>query len=126
MTVVRIAQSESPGNEQREFWTSASADREGGRNLMGIKDPAIDELVEIVIAAPTREDLVTRVRALDRVLNWGFYLVPHWYISADRLLYWDRFGRPEISPSEGVALNTWWYDPEKAARLEKARGAGQR
>jgi len=126
MAVVRIAQSDSPGNEQRDFWMSANADREGGRNIMGIKDPAIDQLIELVIAAPTREDLVTRVRALDRVLQWGFYLIPHWYISADRLLYWDRFGKPGVSPRGGVVINTWWYDAAKAARLEQTRGEGER
>jgi len=122
MTVARIGQSDSPGNEQRDFWLSESANREGGRNLMGIQSSAIDELIELVIAAPTREDLVTRVHALDRVLQWGFYLIPHWYIAADRLVYWDRFGKPEISPSRGVAIGTWWYDSEKASRLEAARG----
>ena len=75
-------------------------------------------------AAKSREDLVTRVRALDRVLLWDFYMIPHFYISADRLLYWDRFGRPEIVPTEGLAIDTWWYDKAKAARLEAARGGG--
>ncbi len=126
MAVVRIAQSDSPGNEQRDFWMSETADREGGRNVMGIKDPAIDELIELVVAAPSREDLVTRVRVLDRVLQWGFYLIPHWYISADRLLYWDRFGRPEITPSNGVVIDTWWYDAAKASRLKEARGEAAR
>ena len=125
MTTVRIAQSDSPGNEQRDYWSSESANREGGRNLMGIENSAIDELIELVIAAPTREDLITRVQALDRVLLWGFYLIPHWYITTDRLIYWDRFGKSEISPSRGVAINTWWYDVEKASRLEAARGGGR-
>ena len=127
MTVTTaIGQSDSPGNEQRDFWLSETANREGGRNLMGIQNSAIDELIELVIAAPNREDLVTRVHALDRVLQWGFYLIPHWYIAADRLIYWDRFGKSEISPSRGVAIDTWWYDVEKASRLEKARGDDSR
>ncbi|MBW2541299.1 MAG: ABC transporter substrate-binding protein [Deltaproteobacteria bacterium] len=124
VTTVRIGQTNSPGNEQREFWSSAAAKREGSRNAMGIADPAIDELIELVIAAKNREELINRVRALDRVLLWGFYMIPHFYISADRLLYWDRFGRPEIVPSEGLAIDTWWYDEAKAARLEAARGGG--
>jgi microcin C transport system substrate-binding protein len=124
MTLIRIGQTQSPGNEQREFWSSESAKREGGRNLMGIESPAIDELIEIVIAAKSREDLVTRVHALDRVLQWGFYLVPHWYVTADRLLYWDRFGKPKIAPSQGLAIDTWWYDKAKAQRLDAARGGG--
>jgi microcin C transport system substrate-binding protein len=124
MTTVRIGETNSPGNEQRDFWSSESAKREGGRNLMGIASPAVDELIELVIAAKTREDLITRVRALDRVLLWGFYMIPHFYIAADRLLYWDRFGRPEIVPTEGLAIDTWWYDKAKAARLDAARGGG--
>ncbi len=124
MTVVAIGQSDSPGNEQRDYWSSDSANREGGRNMMGIQNSAIDELIELVIAAPTRDDLVSRIHALDRVLQWGFYLVPHWYIAADRLIYWNRFGKPKISPSGGVAIDTWWYDVEKASRLETARENG--
>jgi microcin C transport system substrate-binding protein len=124
VTTVRIGETNSPGNEQREFWSSESAKREGGRNLIGIQNPAVDELIELVIAAKSREELVTRVRALDRVLLWDFYMIPHFYISADRLLYWDRFGRPEIVPTEGLAIDTWWYDKAKAARLEAARGGG--
>ena len=124
MVVTAIGQSDSPGNEQRDFWLSDTADREGGRNLMGIKNSAIDELIELLIAAPSREDLVTRVHALDRVLQWGFYMIPHWYISADRLIYWNRFGKSEFPPSRGVALDTWWYDVEKASRLKGARGDG--
>ena len=124
MTTQRILQSNSPGNEQREFWSSESAKREGGRNLMGIENPAVDELIELVIAAKSREELVTRVHALDRVLLWGFYLIPHFYNDVDWLLYWDRFGRPEIVPSEGLAIDTWWYDEAKAKRLEAASGGG--
>jgi microcin C transport system substrate-binding protein len=126
MATTAIGQSDSPGNEQRDFWLSESANREGGRNLMGIQNSAIDELIELVIAAPNREDLVTRVHALDRVLQWGFYLIPHWYIAADRLIYWDRFGKSEISPSRGIAIDTWWYDVGKASRLAEARGGGRR
>jgi len=124
MTVIRIGESNSPGNEQRDFWSSASANQEGSQNVMGIASPAIDELIELVITAKTREELVTRVHALDRVLLWGFYMIPHFYIAADRLIYWDRFGRPEIVPSEGLAIDTWWYDAAKARRLEAARGGG--
>ncbi len=122
MVTTRLPQSDSPGNEQREHWSSEAASREGGRNLIGIQNPAIDELIELVISASTREDLVTRVHALDRVLQWGFYLIPHWHLAADRLIYWDRFGRPETSPSQGPVIDTWWYDEAKAARLEAARG----
>jgi len=124
VTTQRIGQTNSPGNEQREFWGSESAKREGGRNLAGIQSPAVDELIELVIAASSREELITRVRALDRVLLWGFYMIPHFYIAADRLLYWDRFGRPEVVPTEGLAIDTWWFDEAKAKRLDAARGGG--
>jgi microcin C transport system substrate-binding protein len=124
LTTVRVGQTNSPGNEQREFWSSESAKREGGRNLMGIANPAVDELIELVIAAKSRKELVTRVRALDRVLLWDFYMIPHFFISADRLLYWDRFGRPEVVPTEGLAIDTWWYDKAKASRLDAALGGG--
>jgi microcin C transport system substrate-binding protein len=124
MIVAPRGQSESPGNEQRDFWSSASADVEGGRNYGGIKDPVIDELVERVIAAPDRKALVTRTRALDRVLLWGHYMIPNFYPSADRVLYWDRFGRPDVTPYRGVQFDTWWIDASKDARLKKKRGVG--
>jgi microcin C transport system substrate-binding protein len=124
MIVNRRGQSESPGNEQRDFWSSAAADAEGSRNYNGIADPVVDELVELVIAAPDRKALVTRTRALDRVLLWGHYMIPNFYISSDRVLYWDRFGMPEITPFRGVQFDAWWVDAAKDARLKLKRGAG--
>ena len=85
-------QSLSPGNEQRSFWGSAFADQPGSSNIIGLKDAAVDALVDQLIAAPDRAALVTRTRALDRALQWGFYVVPNWYIAYDRLAYWDKFG----------------------------------
>jgi len=114
----------TPGNEQREMWSSASAKQQGSRNLGGVEDPVIDELVELVVSASSREDLIARSRALDRVLQWNFFQIPQWYSSNDRLIFWDRFGRPEITPSRGVTIDTWWYDEAKAARLSAARGGG--
>ncbi len=112
-------QSESPGNEQRGFWGSSAADSPGSRNFAGIKDPVIDELVELIISAPDRESLVTRTRALDRVLLWGFYVIPNWYLSVDRILYWDKFSRPEVIPRRGTSVSYWWFDPAKAERLKE-------
>jgi microcin C transport system substrate-binding protein len=117
MTLTGFPESESPGNEQRDFWGSASAKREGGGNLMGITSPAIDELVELVIASPDRPTLITRCHALDRVLLWGHYLVPNWYIAKDRIAYWNKFGQPAVVPRMGVQIDTWWVDPAKAAAL---------
>ena len=116
-------QSLSPGNEQRSFWGSTFADRQGSQNLIGIMDPVVDELIKGVIAAPDRTSLINQVHALDRVLQWGYWVVPHWHIPYDRLAYWDKFGRPVMTPAQGVQFDTWWVDPEKAATLE-ARKSG--
>ena len=113
-------QSRSPGNEQAEFWGSDAADRPGSRNTAGIKDPVIDELVDLVIAAPSRESLVARTRALDRVLLWHHYVVPNWHTRADRIVFWDKFGYPETPPANGTNTDWWWFDPAKAAQI--ARG----
>lgn len=98
----------SPGNEQSSFWTSEAAEQKGARNFGGIKNPAIDRLVEQVIAAPDRAQLVARTRALDRVLLWNHYVVPQWHIPYDRVAFWDKFGRPESVPMKGWQMHTWW------------------
>ena len=115
-------QSLSPGNEQRNYWTTASADVPGSGNLAGIEDPVIDELVDLLIRAPSRDTLVAATRALDRVLLRGHYVIPQWHIRSFRLVYWNKFGRPELRPKYGLGFPaTWWIDPEKAARLEASR-----
>ncbi|WP_395020344.1 extracellular solute-binding protein [Dongia sp.] len=121
MTVDLVGQSLSPGNEQREFWTTKSADTNGSRNLAGIKDPVVDELVEKIIAAKDRDDLVTSARALDRVLQWGFYYIPHWNAPFDRVAYWNRFSHPSNMPPYGLTLSTWWVDAEKEAALQQKK-----
>ena len=115
-------QSESPGNEQRDFWSSDAAKRPGSRNLIGIADPVIDELIELVVSAPDRDSLIQRTRALDRALVWGHYVIPHWHITVDRLAYWDRYGIPEVIPRQGVQTDTWWIDPDKDAAVRAYRG----
>jgi microcin C transport system substrate-binding protein len=110
-------QSLSPGNEQRGFWGSAYADQPGSLNVLGLKDPVVDALVESIIAAPDRASLVARTQALDRVLQWGFYVVPNWHIAYDRYAYWDKFGRPTVTPEQGAQTDTWWLDPKKAEAL---------
>jgi len=118
MTVHVAPQSLSPGNEQRDFWSCDAAAMGGSRNVAGVCDPVVEALIEAVIDAPNRKVLVARTRALDRVLQWGFYAIPNWYIDRFRVAYWDRFGRPAKNPPYGLALDTWWVDPEKAARVD--------
>ena len=118
-------QSLSPGNEQRDSWSSAAADAIGGGNLIGIKDPAIDELIELVIAAPDRQSLIERVRALDRVLLWGHFVIPHWHIPYDRLVFWDKFGVPEVIPMQGTSLLRWWIDGNKALALKQNKSGAK-
>jgi microcin C transport system substrate-binding protein len=111
-------QSLSPGNEQRSYWGSVAADTEGGRNTIGIKDKAIDELIEKVIAAPDRKTLITTVKALDRVLQWGHWVIPHWHAKYDRIAYWNKFGRPKVTPVQGNQFLAWWVDPTKEKALK--------
>ena len=109
----------SPGNEQRGFWSSQSADQPGSRNLIGIKNPAVDKLIERLIFATTREDLVAATRALDRVLLWNFYVVPQWSYPFERTARWDRFSHPETMPKYGASAfpTIWWWDAAKAAKV---------
>jgi microcin C transport system substrate-binding protein len=116
------AQSLSPGNEQREFWGSQTAGERGSRNLAGIKDPVVDRLIDLVIQAPDRPGLVARTRALDRVLLWGHYVIPHWHIRAFRVVYWDKFARPAVSPKYALGFDTWWVDAQKEAALARRKG----
>lgn len=124
MLVLGWGQSESPGNEQRSYWGSYTADDPGSSNYAGIRNPVIDELIELVIEAPDRESLVMRTRALDRVLLWGFYVIPQYHIRGDRILYWDRFSHPEVPARSGVLLSRWWYDADKAQRLAEKMQEG--
>lgn len=125
MLVSGWPQSESPGNEQREFWSCAAAERSGSRNMAGICHPVIDALIRKLIAARTREQLITTTRALDRVLLWGHYVVPNWHLNADRILWWNRYSRPQTPLRNGVSVARWWHDPAKAAALEEARARGE-
>jgi len=111
-------QSLSPGNEQRGFWGSKAAEQAGSRNYVGIKDPAIDALIERVIFAKSRAELVSATKALDRVLLWNHFVVPQWTYGKVRTARWDRFGRPDQLPKYGMAAfpTVWWWDAEKAAK----------
>ena len=111
--VSSYSQSQSPGNELYNYWHSRSAGQEGSRNLIGVRDPVIDSLIDEVVFAGNRKKLVTAVRALDRVLLHGEYLVPNWYINIHRVAYWDKFEQPKQRPlyyeAEAWAVSSWWY-----------------
>jgi microcin C transport system substrate-binding protein len=124
MTVWLWSQSLSPGNEQRDDWTSEKAGVPGSRNLAGIRDPVVDALVDALIAAPDRPSLVARTRALDRVLLWGHYVIPHWHNRTFRVAYWDLFARPRLPPPYALGLETWWVDPARATAVRAARMGG--
>jgi len=117
--VASWAQSLSPGNEQRGFWSSQAADQPGSRNLVGIKNPAIDTLIERVIFTKDRAELVAATQALDRVLLWNFYVVPQWTYPYVRTARWDRFAHPDIMPKYGRSgfPSVWWWDAERAAKV---------
>jgi microcin C transport system substrate-binding protein len=125
IVVARFPQSLSPGNEQRDFWGSAAAGKEGSQNIIGIRDPAIDTLVERLIFAKDRADLVAVTRALDRVLLWNHFVVPQFYIAHDRIASWSKFGRPSRLPRQAGPLSSflqvWWWDEQAAIRLKQSR-----
>ena len=122
MTVRTFGQSLSPGNEQRDYWGTDKADVKGSHNIIGVKNPVLDDLVTKLISAKDREELIAICHAMDRVLLWNYYVIPQWYHDVWWIAYWDKFGHPEISPKYGLgAPETWWYDPQKAAKIaEKA------
>ena len=121
MIVSTFSQSLSPGNEQRNFWGSDAAKTNGSRNIIGISNEVIDSLIEKVISAKDREDLIVTTRALDRVLLWNHYVIPQWHISAYRTLYWDIFDKPSVRPKYSLGTNTWWVDVDKASTIDQRK-----
>jgi microcin C transport system substrate-binding protein len=111
----------SPGNEQRGFWGSAAADQPGSRNVVGIKNPAVDKLIDRIIFAKDRDELVAATKALDRVLLWNFYVVPQWSYGKVRSARWDRFSHPDNMPKYGLSAfpGIWWWDEAKAAKTPR-------
>ncbi|PPQ32974.1 extracellular solute-binding protein [Rhodopila globiformis] len=124
MIVVAFGESESPGNEQSGYWTCPAVKPEGGDNLMGVCSPVIDDLVHQVLTAPDRAHLLTATHALDRVLLFNWYVVPHWYLQSVRAAYWNRFGFVDKPVRTGIAFDSWWLDPVKAAANDAARRSG--
>ncbi len=123
MVVFTFSQSLSPGNEQRNFWSSKAADTNGSRNIIGIKNDVVDLLIENLINAKDREDLITITKALDRVLLWNYYVIPQWHISSYRVLYWDMFGQPKQKPKYSLGFDTWWVNQNKFKFINSQRSS---
>jgi microcin C transport system substrate-binding protein len=121
IAIDRLGFSSTPGDGLRPYFTAQAAATKGTHNLAGIADPVMDALVEAIIAASTRQDLVIACKALDRVFRAGRYWIPQWYNPAYRIAYWDVFGRPATKPRYARGIpETWWYDGDKAAKIERA------
>ena len=124
LVTARFSPPETPGAELYSFWGSVQADVAGSNNYAGVKDPAVDALIENVLSAPDRPALLAATRALDRVIMWNNYIIPQWYKGEHNLAYWDRFGRPAAPKPDyhrGV-VNSWWFDAEKARRTGGRNG----
>lgn len=126
MVVGNWGQSDSPGNEQRDLWGSAAVSRHDSRNLAGIRNPVVDELIEEIVKAHDREELIAATRALDRVLLWNHYVVPQFHLSKDRIAYWNRFSRSKVNPAFGVDIQAWWLEPTKDAEVRAKEEAVKR
>jgi microcin C transport system substrate-binding protein len=122
MTMTIYPGSDLPGNELRDYFTCEGGKVAGGANLAGICDPAVDSLVETAIRATDRASLAEAGRALDRVLLYGWYMVPNWHDTAFKVAFWNRFGRPDVRIRNGFVLDSWWVDPALAAKTDAARG----
>ena len=115
VVIQRYVQPLTPGIEQRNYFGSAYADVPGSLNVAGIKDPAVDSLIETVIGAKSRPELLAAVRALDRVLMWNHYTVPQWFKGTHTVAYWNKYGRPKLQPKYDLGvIDTWWFDQAKA------------
>lgn len=129
MLFAMIRTSESPGNELIAYFHSSSAGTPGGHNLAGISNPAVDEVIESILVARTRKDLVNRVKILDRILCAHHYVIPSWYANYDRMVYWNRLSYPENMTTKLEypynVMSFWWVDEEKCQRLEQAMEAGE-
>jgi microcin C transport system substrate-binding protein len=120
LVVQRSSFSSTPGDSLRSYFSSQAANLKGSQNLAGISDPVIDTLIERIVAADNRPDLVTACKALDRVIRSGRYWVPHWYKASHWIAYWDVLGRPPTKPRYARGIpETWWYDRDKAAKLDQ-------
>lgn len=119
IVISHFPQSNNPGNEQRDFWSSEAAKAPQSRNRMALAHPAVDALIEDIISAESREKLDTATRALDRVLRWGFYTIPHYHSGETRIAVWDKFGYQEPFPKYAMDLDAWWVDTDREAELQR-------
>ena len=117
MVVTNFGSIISPGNEQKNYWGSASADLPGSANIIGVKNDVIDKIIEKLISAKDRKELVNYTRTLDRILLFNYYLIPQFHIGHYRVAYWNKLSRPEISPKYDLGFDFWWYDSNKESSL---------
>jgi len=121
IVIQRFGFSTIPGDSLRSYFSSKTANVQGSLNFAAIAEPAIDAMIDHIIAAETRPELVTACHALDRLIRAGRYWIPHWYKPTHWIAYWDVFARPPKGPRYGLGvMETWWYDRDKAAKLERA------
>lgn len=129
MVVTVFGHSRSPGNEMMGYWSSEAAETEGSRNIIGIRNPAVDELLKQALRAPSRRELASRIHALDRILTCKTYVVPHWGLTYDRTLVWNKFGHPDLHASqvffETCVRDYWWWDEHRVERLENSMNEGE-
>ena len=118
MMVTIFGQSNWPGNEQRDYWHSGSANIKGSRNYIGIENKAIDRLVEQLIQAGSATEQAVIAKALDRVLLWHYFVIPHWHINKYRISYWNKFRYPAIAPKYGFTTFTWWIDTDQERKMD--------
>ena len=117
MIVVNYGSIISPGNEQKNYWGSATADQSGSPNYMGVKNPVLDEIIDKLISAKSREDLIIYTKVLDRILLFNYYLIPQFHIGHYRVAYWNKISRPDVSPKYDLGFDFWWFDNEKAEKI---------
>ncbi len=121
MIVINYGSIISPGNEQKNYWGSATADQPGSPNYMGVKNPVLDEIIDKLISAKSREELVTYTKVLDRILLFNYYLIPQFHIGHYRVAYWNKISRPDVSPKYDLGFDFWWFNPEKAEKIGKIK-----
>ena len=113
MVVTNFGSVISPGNEQKNWWSSEAADQPGTQNIIGVKNPVIDEIIDKLISANDREELVLYTKVLDRILLFNYYLIPQFHIGHYRVAYWNKISRPEITSKYDLGFDFWWFDEKK-------------